>query len=370
MSAVRAQIPAYGMDLFADVDLQAICPCTKIPVERYPHRLAETAVMLAPPGPWMYTGGLENHPDVVDKLSRVRVLWGNPGDTLRTVRNPFWVSDLMRSAGLSMPETRPFHVGAPVDGSWLVKPLASAGGAAIRVWRGGRLPTRAGKGAFFQKRSDGEPHSAVFFADGRDAILIGITRMLVGEPWLHAAPFAYCGSYGPIELPQHTTKRVGELGGVLVNTAQLRGFFGVDFLLQNGEPWLVEVNPRYTASIEVLELGMEWNVFALLRGHFDDGLSVAELSRQHCGQMVDLSQPRPGSPRRVVAKAILFAKAEGTVWKGAFRGLEVQDVPELGAPLKQGQPIVTLMGIADKPEVVLEGLRGVAAKLDHRLFGA
>src|SRR5262249_25634739 len=44
------------------------------------------------------------------------------------------------------------------------------------------------------------------------------------------------------------------IGRLLVKSLGLRGLFGVDFVLEGGRPWVVEVNPRYTASVEILEL--------------------------------------------------------------------------------------------------------------------
>ena len=77
----------------------------------------------------------------------------------------------------------------------------------------------------------------------------------VGEPWLHARPFHYCGSIGPIEmLPDLDCNRVAVAWQETLRVGcGLRGLFGVDFILGNDQPWPVEVNPRYTASLEVLE---------------------------------------------------------------------------------------------------------------------
>ena len=44
-----------------------------------------------------------------------------------------------------------------------------------------------------------------------------------------------------------------QLGLDLARGCGLRGLFGVDFVLSEGVPWPVEINPRYTASVEVLE---------------------------------------------------------------------------------------------------------------------
>ena len=59
-----------------------------------------------------------------------RPLWGNDGSTLRAVRDPIAVAEALRRAGLPCPRVRLEPEGLPRDGSWLVKPLASAGGEA------------------------------------------------------------------------------------------------------------------------------------------------------------------------------------------------------------------------------------------------
>src|SRR5439155_16563562 len=48
----------------------------------------------------------------------------------------------------------------------------------------------------------------------------------------------------------------------LVADPGLRGVFNIDFVLSGGRPIPLEVNPRYSASIEVLEHGIGRPVFA------------------------------------------------------------------------------------------------------------
>src|SRR5436305_1386644 len=83
-SAVRAGLRPWCLDLFADLDLQQLAPVRPIPPGGYPHALADLLPQ-GPPGPWMYTGALENHPRLIERLARDRPLWGN---TRLDVRNP------------------------------------------------------------------------------------------------------------------------------------------------------------------------------------------------------------------------------------------------------------------------------------------
>src|SRR5262245_1733505 len=83
-SALRAGLEPYCFDLFADADLAARCPVVRLDADGYPHNLLKE-IRKSPTGPWMYTGGLENHPRLVDAISRERELWGNGAAVLNQV---------------------------------------------------------------------------------------------------------------------------------------------------------------------------------------------------------------------------------------------------------------------------------------------
>src|SRR5262249_17781381 len=136
--------------------------------------------------------------------------------------------------------------------------------------------------------------AAVYVGDGRQARLLGVTRQLVGEIWLHAAPFHYCGSIGPMSLDGPVQARFEALGHALVAGCGLRGLFGVDCQLRDGVPWPVEINPRYTASVEALEYATGIPALAWHRSVF--------AAQAPC-------RPQPTALKPVlVGKAILFAK--------------------------------------------------------------
>src|SRR5207253_1175133 len=126
-SALRAGLSPSAADLFADRDLAAVAPCVRVGPNSYPRGLLAAAEAL-PAGPWLYTGALENHPDLVDDLAGRRPLWGNSGPVLRAARDPLAVAAAVRAAGLPAPEVRLDPAGLTRDGSWLCKARASSGG--------------------------------------------------------------------------------------------------------------------------------------------------------------------------------------------------------------------------------------------------
>ncbi|MBW3543021.1 MAG: ATP-grasp domain-containing protein, partial [Planctomycetes bacterium] len=263
----------------------------------------------APPGPWMYTGALENSGRLIETISQSRPLLGNPTDVLQIVRDPFILAEMLREHGHGYAEVRLHHDPPPVDGSWLIKPWRSAGGRAIRVWDGGAVPASA---HFFQRRLTGLSLSAAYLSTSRETILIGCTRQRIGghdpsramEP---PAPFAYCGSIGPMGCDTPAARQSDETARRLATQLGLRGLWGVDFIDTADGPVPVEVNPRYTASMEVLEhaLGLpliDWHCRACV------GDSAGDCAREAAAAIRESNERHQrGSQRRIVAKTILYA---------------------------------------------------------------
>jgi hypothetical protein len=100
-SALRAGFKPWCADLFADADLRQRVPAMQLPA-RYPDGFLDL-IDVELPGPWLYTGGLENRPFLVRKMARRRPLWGNDQAALLAARSPFAVAQGLRRAGLPGP---------------------------------------------------------------------------------------------------------------------------------------------------------------------------------------------------------------------------------------------------------------------------
>ncbi len=363
-SALRAGLRPWAIDLFADRDLAAVCSATAIPGRHYPAALAELA-RSAPPGPWLYTGALENWPDLVERMARDRPLWSNDAACLRRVRNPFALADAIRAAGLPCPAVRRFEDG-PGPGRWLRKPFAGGGGTGIHIDCGvytGRLRDPARR-AYLQEFIDGESRSGVFIAGPDDCRLLGVTRQLVGESWVHAPRFAYAGSIGPVTLSPAERAAWEGLGKTVAAFADLRGLFGIDAVIRDGVPWPVEVNPRYTASVEVLEYATGLRAIALHRGVFDP--QVPEFA--------------DGLAAGIVAKAIWYAPRPLMVpnsgpWEAVWHEPPAidsppafADIPAAGQQIAAGRPVLTMFAAGAIVDECQRQLRTVASDLDAWLL--
>jgi predicted ATP-grasp superfamily ATP-dependent carboligase len=282
--------------------------------------------------PIVYTGALDNHPCLIERLARRHPLWGNSAETLRAVRDPVRVARALRDAGIDCPNVRTDPRNLPRDGRWLIKPLKSAGGRKIAPLA--NRQDSLGEPSYYQERIDGLALSALFLGHAGDCELLGTTRQLVGRP---GAPFAYWGSIGPCAISALAGSKLERIGRVLVAQFGLRGLFGIDFVLRDGIPWPVEVNPRYTASVEVLELAT--------------GVSFLELHRGAFAPRAGATATRPRESDSLVGKAIVFAEQPGTFPRAAIPPLArgsaeafpmIADVPDPGTPFAPGEPVLTV----------------------------
>lgn len=348
-SAVRGGMRAVGFDLFGDEDLRALA---ETHVVANLQRKLVAAMKGHPAGRWMYTGALENHPRIVAAISQRHRLLGNSPEVLREVRDPFRVHDILKSAGFKLLEVRASDSPPPRDGNWLIKPIRSAAGRGIAVWDDVGKSGSPGEPHYFQQRFIGTPIAAVFLASHLSCRLLGITRQLVGEAELHAKPFAYCGSIGPLPLTPALRGEVERIGKLIAETCHLRGVFGIDLLIDRARVKLTEINPRYPASAEVLEyaLGLPMvplHVAACESFAADSQSEVAERERRIAELLKDGRAARSDNDT-IVGKAILFAERDVVAPRLPKTPVDsgvtpqIADVPQPGTGIPCGAPICSV----------------------------
>ena len=358
-SAHRAGLFPRVADRFADADLVSLCPVVRI--DDRPTGYLDW-LQTSPQAGWIYTGPLENHPDWVDRLERCRPLWGNRGQVLRRVRDPSLLQSTLSEAGLPTLRVERELRALPKDGSWLCKPVRSAGGGLVTVVDDQfTIPAHE---VYYQQRIRGQDVSACYLAAKGEAVLLGVTRQLIGAAWAGARGFQYVGSLGPCPWRSEVSDAATRLGQTIAAAFGLTGLFGVDAVLCDGELYCLEVNPRYTASVEVIERACG---FPTLGWHIDACRSGAR------------PQPSPnGQVGAVAGKAVLYARQEThftpavQAWSLSCRDADgwpgVADVPIAGSRILPGQPIATLLATGDQISSVEQVLKQRARELAARVL--
>jgi predicted ATP-grasp superfamily ATP-dependent carboligase len=355
-SATTAGVGVLAVDAYGDLDLLARAPTIALRrdlgVDWSPAAAVAAAAGLACSSV-AYVSNLDNHPQCVARLAAGRRLLGNPPDVVRRVRDPVRLARELARRGLAAPRVRTEAPARATGGrTWLLKPRRSGGGHGVRAWRPGE---RVSRNAYLQERVEGIPGSITFVADGRRAVPLGLSRQLVGDPMFGGSGFRYCGSLlcsGPEPLfPRETELATAAeaLAAAVTEAFGLTGVNGIDFVARDGVPWPIEVNPRYTASMELVE-----------RVH---GISVFHLHAEGCGGRLPASGPLVRPAAGVAGKAIVYARGEVTMahlrrwWTDA----NVRDVPHPGERITDGQPICTVFGDAASETACREALAARAA---------
>lgn len=230
---------------------------------------AQSQVLLA--------GGMENWPELVELLHQHFTVLGPTADQLRLLRSPQRWQRWAEQSSIAFPETffpqaqdehsqsasnwliKPLHLasgwGQPLyvkqpASNWLSKPLRSAGGTAIK-WSSHASPE-----AYWQRHVAGRSLGVycVLHRDG-SAQLLGATESISATQWPGPSEFIYRGSLGPIRLPQHHCRQIVELCRLIQRETELLGWLQLDFIEDHaGDLWLLELNPRWAAGMEVLFL--------------------------------------------------------------------------------------------------------------------
>ena len=260
-----------------------------------------------------YLSPFENHPAAIERLARGRVLWGNDASALRRAREP-----------RALPST------GSVPDRWLVKPRASGGGHGIRWWNpGDAVPA----GSYVQPFVDGVPGSIVFVAARGEVVPLGLTRQLVGENAFGANGFRHCGNIlttGPVTESAVCAARDA------AREFDLVGVNCIDFIAQGDVAVPIEINPRWSASMELVERAYGVSVF---------GVHAAACTT---GDLPSFDLVSAGGAASVLGKAIIFARHDVTcadthAW---LTDPTVRDVPHPGEHIPAGRPVCTVFAAA------------------------
>ncbi|MEO1970009.1 MAG: ATP-grasp domain-containing protein [Pirellulaceae bacterium] len=326
-AAVREGLKVDAIDLFCDTDLKTVAQTVRR-IETFPNDIPRLTAAMDRQY-WMYSGGLENHPGAIDEVCRSHPLLGISGENLRSVRSPESLAQQVK-----IPDTRvSFPLG---EGTWLLKPRHSGGGLGIHLANSEPFSSES---HYAQRQIQGTTGSSLFLGDGKSESLLLSSFYAITCP---NDPWRYFGSIGPISLPAVTGQRCADVGRPLVRAYALTGLFGVDWILDDdGQLWVLEINPRWTATAEICHRVHEW---PLVRWHINACLNG------------ELPCERPATSNHMMAKRILYTRQEIVFeaqmlkeWEDAVSVESIQwcDIPHAGTTIQSDQPVCTFLLLSD-----------------------
>ncbi len=207
----------------------------------------------------VYGSGPENNPEGLAYWEERGLLYGNGVSVLTKVRDPWLLRQCLEQTGVKMPEF--FSVKQWKQNSsgkrWLLKPVHRGGGHGIVELSGKEEAVSAlfsslknADRYIIEEYIEGIPASATFLANGREAVLLGTSRQLVGNE-SQEKPFLYMGNIVPFDMPPGYFERqilIKELLGAISHLTaafRLKGVNTLDFM----------VNPRGFMLLNSIPVG-------------------------------------------------------------------------------------------------------------------
>ena len=292
--------------------------------------------------------GFEDKPRLVAALASRFKLLGSDAATYKACKDPRHFFSLLDKLGITHPETQTEPPADPAG--WISKRVGGSGGRHIRTCVG---PQRVKPRRYFQKLLEGDriSVSGVFFS--APSSLLALTRQWISPT--PEQPYRFGGAVSLPSIDSDVRHRIHDAATAVGNALQLEGMASLDFLVKNDTPYLLEVNPRPGASLDVIddEAGF------LFRAHIAMGLG----------------QPRaPGFPNikaypLAVAMAILHADRGPIVLGDIPWPLWSADRGAPGTFIPQGAPLATALAEAATADAAEALVRKRLAELEDLIYG-
>jgi predicted ATP-grasp superfamily ATP-dependent carboligase len=161
------------------------------------------------------------------------------------------------------------------------------------------------------------------------------------------------------------------IGQRLASALGLVGLFGVDAVMSAGCTWVLEVNPRWTASVEMLERARQASAVACHVAACREGVLPRDTPIFQGATAADA--------HAWVGKVVLFARRSVIVPRELTALVEAHldvpwpdhaDIPEPQSTIRQGRPVLTVLSSGKSRDEVLGNLRQRAAEVEALLVQA
>lgn len=334
-SARRAGYRPLVVDCFGDTDTTALAEAARCLPARVQVGFTTRPLLAAlesleaeapsPPVGLVLGPGFECNPRLVARLADRFPLIGNDAETIRRAKDPQQFFSVLDTLGIPHPETRPDAPPRP-DG-WLMKRIGGSGGLHIHACP---AKPRPDKRRYFQRRVQGDAISLLGLVSEKSAAFAASRQWTSPLP---RRPFRYGGACGSLPLDEDLEASLIEMALAVSEALSLRGIVSFDFLVKDGEPSLLEVNPRPGATLDV----------------FDDASGT--LFKAH------IEAARGGDPAALLAAdwhppvaraaALLYADRGPLTARAVDWPEWAADRPRPGSSIGAGQPLATVVAEGD-----------------------
>jgi uncharacterized protein len=327
-AAKKAGLKPLVIDLFADLDTRDYATAFyQIPsltgqhlapaVDYFINRYSVSHVI--------YGSGFENYPESLYYLNSRLIILGNPPDTFVKLHNKPEFFSLLDALNIAYPDV---VFNAPQKaGNWLVKPMQGQSGAGIKRFIN---DNNANSAVYWQKYQAGTQHSVLFLANGQALQVLGFNTQ-----WTiclnESEEFIFSGITNSSKLSIEHKALVTDWLNKIVPFLRLKGLNSLDFIQSGERSYLLEINPRPSASMQL------YNADLLIR-HIK--ASQGELSDYYFVQ------------DSTSAYHIVYADQDVLIPEAFQWPYWCMDLPRPGSLIHKGQPVCSIIVRQNEPKPV------------------
>lgn len=276
----------------------------------------------------MYGSGFELYFSCLEYLYKEIKLLGNIPNVFSAIQNKAHFFTTLKQLKIPFPETsfqRP-----KCHDDWLVKPMKGEGGIGIK--KHSRLAEPSDP-SYWQRFINGIPMSVLFIADGTGFEICGFHKQLI----ISASDndFIFSGIISQPQLDNEIKDQLTEWVAKLVVAFSLKGLNSLDFIMKNNRCYVLEVNPRPSASMQL----------------YDD-----ELINNHINGCLQKPSGKTPNQKKNTAYQLVFAETDTMFIKEIQWPEWVFDRPQIGSLIHIGQPICSIIACEKSEQQVLDKL--------------
>ncbi|OYW54545.1 MAG: hypothetical protein B7Y80_05670 [Hyphomicrobium sp. 32-62-53] len=333
-SARRAGYLPLVVDCFGDSDTRAaahdlICLPARVQIGFIKRPLITALETLAtnapsPPIGLVLGGGFECNPKLVAATAEHFTLIGNTADTIRRVKDPSEFFGTLARLGIRHPETRLTPPDDPTG--WLMKRIGGSGGLHIHPCPATFEPDAR---RYFQREHPGDAISVLAIASPRG------TAVALSRQWSSARkrrPYRYGGAVSGVHIDDDLEARLIDTSLMVLSKFDLVGLVSFDFVVHDGEPLLLEVNPRPGATLDIFDdaTGSLFAAHVAACAHENPAMILKDRWR----------------PPQAAAAAYLYADQGALIVPNVDWPEWAADRPQPGTEIARGQPLATVTATA------------------------
>jgi predicted ATP-grasp superfamily ATP-dependent carboligase len=285
---------------------------------------------------FVYGSGFEAQPELLEKIAKTIPLIGNTPATVRVLKSTCDFFTSLQRCNIPYPAV--FDVlpdGDNFDAEIYLKKFAGgSGGTHIQFANTDSAPL---SNCYYQRYMTGLPVSLLFIAQDKMISVIGFN-----EQWVNATesmPFRYGGAVSNITLSNGVQQQLIEAAEKLSLAFGLRGLNSLDVIVHNEMVYVLEINPRLSATVDLYESAQ---------------INLMDLHLQTCIHDVSVKSDIANNlhyfhtlSKSSKAHAILYAPFDCLLNNDISWPDWVVDSPHHTMQFLAGEPVCTVLAVAD-----------------------